>query len=401
MRIAPSLLSIAAASVVALACGAGPRPTSPQPAPRFEIQTQSEDQLRAFFIEQGDALDPIEGIWHLSGRWSTLRGESGTWDARLAIVRDTIRRDRDFVEVNLEADGSFPLYAITAHFTRTTSPGVYVSRQFGPDGSFSYVTLTFNEHDQLVGTREETRSGGTFHFEWRYLRLEPRAAAAARRGRAAASSGTGFLLTESGVVVTNQHVVDGGAVIEVYVPRAPSRYRARVIAQDRQNDLALLQLEEFRYQDLFSRPVPFRVTRGHTVALGEEVFTLGFPLSDIMGSTARLSVGQVSSLYGIDDDPRVLQISNPLQPGNSGGPLLNRSLDVIGIVVSTLNASYLFERARILPQNVNFAVKAAYLEALLGTVGVTAPQPRRQTLPSLEQAVDAVLPYVVQVRSSP
>lgn len=105
-------------------------------------------------------------------------------------------------------------------------------------------------------------------------------------------------------------------------------------------------------------------------------------------------------MYGIDDDPRLFQISNPIQPGNSGGPLLNQELEIIGVVVSTLDAAYLFERARIIPQNVNFAVKSAYLQALLGNVGVIAGSRRPSAMPSsLEQAVELVRPYIVEVRS--
>ena len=81
-----------------------------------------------------------------------------------------------------------------------------------------------------------------------------------------------------------------------------------------------------------------------------------------MGDNSRFSSGRINSLYGIQDDPRLLQISNPLQPGNSGGPLFSSKGELIGVVVSSLSAKYFFyDNAGIIPQNVNFAIKISYL----------------------------------------
>ncbi len=110
-------------------------------------------------------------------------------------------------------------------------------------------------------------------------------------------------------------------------------------------------------------------------------------------------MGHVASLFGIDEDPRVFQISAPLQPGNSGGPLFNSRGEVIGVVVSTLNAAFLYERARALPQNVNFAVKSGYLLALLPAMLDRAvqrvPETRRNI--DLQTLTAQMTPYVGQV----
>lgn len=122
-----------------------------------------------------------------------------------------------------------------------------------------------------------------------------------------------------------------------------------------------------------------------------------------MGSTPRLATGTINSLYGIDEDPRVFQISNPLQPGNSGGPLFNYSGELVGIVVSGLNAAYFLYYSGIVPQNMNFAVKVNYLSTLLDLVGVdiedTGTTIRGEKLP-LEDLVKDLEIYIALIKVS-
>lgn len=254
-----------AASIALSSMACATRSTAPRPTPYFEVDSRTEAQLRDYLREAADRLDPIEGIWHLGGSYSVLGGASGSWDSRLAIVRDTTQPGREFVEIYLERDGSFPLHAITAHFTLTATPGVYVSKQFSADGSFSHVTLELDPDGRLAGSRQYERGGQTIRSEWRYLRLEPRTAVSRRSSpeRQVARTGSGFLLTESGVVITNQHVIDGLDTIEILVPRTSSLLSARVLAQDRRNDLVALQIRDFRYSDHFAQPIPFRVGDSH------------------------------------------------------------------------------------------------------------------------------------------
>jgi serine protease Do len=94
--------------------------------------------------------------------------------------------------------------------------------------------------------------------------------------------------------------------------------------------------------------------------LGEELYTLGFPLGDLLGAGHKVATGVLSSATGIEDDPRLFQISVPTQPGNSGGPVLNERGEVVGILASTLSVDYLYRKQGHIPQNVNFAIKSDY-----------------------------------------
>ena len=102
-----------------------------------------------------------------------------------------------------------------------------------------------------------------------------------------------------------------------------------------------------------------------TARLGDEVYTIGFPLADLLGSDHKLATGVLSAMSGIDDDPRMFQITVPVQPGNSGGPIINEEGEVIGILASTLSVEYLYRAQKHIPQNVNFAMKGDYLSLLL------------------------------------
>ncbi len=98
---------------------------------------------------------------------------------------------------------------------------------------------------------------------------------------------------------------------------------------------------------------------------GEDIVVYGFPLPGVLSSGGNVSTGNVTALTGLGDDSRFLQISAPVQPGNGGGPLLDRSGNVVGVVVSKLNALSVASATGDVPQNVNFAIKASVALAFL------------------------------------
>jgi S1-C subfamily serine protease len=187
-----------------------------------------------------------------------------------------------------------------------------------------------------------------------------------RDGRRATSSGTGFVVG-AGRILTNHHVAQGCA--EMRVRTAGGReLTGTVAASDPERDLALLAVQG---GSGLGPPLPFR--SGPELRRGEGVVTYGFPLAGLLSSGPTLTTGEVSALAGLRDNPRQFQISAPVQPGNSGGPLLDRSGNVVGIVVSKLNAQRVARSTGDIPQNVNFAVKGTEALDFLRRNGV---QPR-------------------------
>ena len=117
---------------------------------------------------------------------------------------------------------------------------------------------------------------------------------------------------------------------------------------------------------------------GSEVGEGETVYALGFPMSDVLGDRLKVSEGIVNSIAGIEDDPTMFQISIPIQPGNSGGPLITSRGVVVGVVTSSINQRYMLAKTNNLAQNVNFAVKASLLLNLKNLIASKAPVSSRE-----------------------
>jgi hypothetical protein len=105
--------------------------------------------------------------------------------------------------------------------------------------------------------------------------------------------------------------------------------------------------------------------------LGEAVATYGFPYAGVLSSSGNFTSGNITALSGMKDDTRFLQTSTPIQPGNSGGPLLDSSGRVVGVVVSQLDAIAIMQTDRSVPQNVNFAIQSPIVINFLSAKGVT------------------------------
>ena len=167
-----------------------------------------------------------------------------------------------------------------------------------------------------------------------------------------AVTGTGWFCN-GGYIITCYHVIVG----KTRVTLSSSSMRgvpAQVVVHDSANDIAVLKAGQAR-----SLPPGLPIAKAG-VTLGERVFTIGFPVVDIMGRSAKVSDGIVSSLAGVQDDPRHMQVNVAIQPGNSGGPLVNMRGEVVGIVDKKLSGSLL--------ENVNYAIKAQYVELLISNL---------------------------------
>jgi S1-C subfamily serine protease len=163
------------------------------------------------------------------------------------------------------------------------------------------------------------------------------------------SSGTGFCISEEGYLITNDHVVRGANRIKVRVNK--QTLEAECIKSDQAKDLALLKVSgNWPGQSL-------KIYKVGSPKLGEEVFTIGFPNTTIQGLQPKYTDGKISSLSGLRDDAETYQISVPVQPGNSGGPLVMTDGRVAGVVVGSLNSMASIVRMGSVPQNVNYAIK--------------------------------------------
>jgi S1-C subfamily serine protease len=186
-------------------------------------------------------------------------------------------------------------------------------------------------------------------------------------------TGTGFYITNDRVL-TNAHVVKGCSAVRI-LQRDSQEHFGRVVARDEQNDLALIGAVSANHD------VP-PLRKG--VLLGESIFVYGFPLSGVLASSGNFTVGHVSALTGLGDDSRSIQISAPVQPGNSGGPVLDRYGNAVGVVVSG------YRPPDGSAQNINFAIRASAVESFLESNGVRqAKSEYKKALESQEVAQKA------------
>src|ERR1019366_6556086 len=180
------------------------------------------------------------------------------------------------------------------------------------------------------------------------------------------ASGSGFFITDDGCLISHYHVVKGAAKVRLLT--GAGLIDATVVKVDAANDLALLKANaEGRMKNAETfRPLPIAASR--TVKLGGTVATVGFPDIGLQGFAPKLAKGEIASLAGAADDPRYFQISLPVQPGNSGGALVDARGNVVGIVAAKLDASAALAATGSLPENVNYAVKSSLLLSFLESV---------------------------------
>lgn len=175
------------------------------------------------------------------------------------------------------------------------------------------------------------------------------------------SSGTGYFVTKSGHVVTNHHVVKGCSTIGVFSGDQPA-VEGRLLGSDETNDLAVLKTE-IKPQKVASLRIGAR--------LGEPVAVFGYPLSQVLASSGNFTLGNITALAELRDDARHLQLSAPVQAGNSGGPLVDANGNLVGTVISKLNAMKVVQATGDMPQNVNFAIKSSVVASFLESRGIS------------------------------
>jgi uncharacterized repeat protein (TIGR01451 family) len=175
-----------------------------------------------------------------------------------------------------------------------------------------------------------------------------------------------FVVSPDGLIATSQHAVAGAVRMTVTLSTG-KEYEASLVAESERTDLAVLRVPTRTPDFLVLAPA-------RSVRVGQSVFTYGFPVADILGMEPKYTEGSISSLSGIKGEAAYMQISVPVQPGNSGGPLVNDSGQVVGIVAAQARIQSFLSTTGTLPQNVNWAVKSEYLGMLvdLPREGLTA-----------------------------
>jgi S1-C subfamily serine protease len=174
------------------------------------------------------------------------------------------------------------------------------------------------------------------------------------------STGSGFFVSSTGHIITNEHVINECSTLVV-----KGFGTARLVQADQENDLALLKVDP-------QTPVPFLKVRTEPARLGQDVVVFGYPLASFLDNGLNVTTGIVSSEIGMHNDKRMLQFTAAIQPGNSGGPVVDRTGNLVAVVRSKFSDKFALERGSFVPQNLNYGIKTEVLLRFLGDNGVNA-----------------------------
>ncbi|MBX3009793.1 MAG: trypsin-like peptidase domain-containing protein [Melioribacteraceae bacterium] len=206
-------------------------------------------------------------------------------------------------------------------------------------------------------------------------------------------NGSGFFINENGYIATNYHVIQDANDIQIeYFQKGTKHiYKAKVIVSDKQNDLAIIKIDDPNFKKLNKIPYVFST---NIKDVGTSVFALGYPIANVMGEEVKFTDGKISSKTGIQGDVTVYQISAPIQPGNSGGPLFDEKGNLVGITSSGLNREFFKS------ENVNYAIKSTYLKNLIDVMpeSINLPNDSEITLKPLTEKVKLLSDYVPLIR---
>ena len=270
---------------------------------------------------------------------------------------------------------------------RTSASGIFKADWFMANKSINKdAYLVFDGLSMTLNMPTGTDPGET-----KYLKMYPegssRISGGSNTNQGSSWTGTGFAL-KNGYIVTNNHVVEGASNILVQgINGTTIEYKAEVVAVDKNNDLALIRINDYRFDGFGS--IPYSI-KEMLCDVGSDVFVLGYPLTSYMGEEIKLTNGIISSRSGYQGDITTYQISAPVQPGNSGGPMFDKNGNVVGVVNAGIPGA----------ENVGYAIKTSYLCNLINSSVSSAIIPRNNTIStmSLSEKVKVLRNYTFYIK---
>lgn len=278
----------------------------------------------------------------------------------LAFLQD---KDGDYCLANTNAtQPGWSIGDTWADLRPTAYPNVFIGKRYINDCSVNKITVTFDDGIMNIKDGEDWLQFIKMRGNGKDITLDT----------PTEWSGTGFALND-GYVVTNYHVIENAKNIEIYGINGDfsNEYNINVVGVDKQNDLALLKIND---ENVLRHNNPPFYYNPSIVEVGESVYVLGYPLTQTMGEEIKLTTGVVSSKSGFEGDITTYQISVPIQPGNSGGPMFDMKGNLVGIVCAKHLGA----------ENANYAIKTAYLTNLVESVCSNSILPKSTELSGLE-----------------
>ncbi len=326
---------------------------------------------------QTNGIDFLEGIYEIA------INSSNSPKYKLALKKSDTGYDLIYLSGDIGQTTKFTEGDIKAYITKTAKDNLYKAKWIMGDKTISEDLFISFEHAlmKIIWTDGSP--------EQLYIKLYP--TSTPHNPSEKASSGTGFALTSNGYIVTNYHVIDGAnsIIVKGVNGNFSTSYKAKIVVSDKKNDLAIIQIEDNAFTNISKIPYTIKSTSSD---VGENVFVLGYPLRATMGDEIKLTNGIISSKTGFQGDITSYQISAPVQPGNSGGPLFDKFGNLIGVI----NAKHAGA------ENVSYAIKVSYLKNVIDLLPITPTLSNTNTLTNLSLSDQVKLlnkfVYIIEVK---
>jgi S1-C subfamily serine protease len=299
--------------------------------------------LKSHWTKNG--IDAIEGIYE-----NAIKSEN-TPKYELAVVKSD--NGYNLIYLSGAENPNWSVGDIKAYLTKTATPNLYKVEYFMGDKSVNedlYISFE-NAAMKIIWTNRQENF---------YIKLYPTSEDNITSIGGEKSSGTGFALSSNGYIVTNHHVTKGASKIKVIGVKGnfSKPYNAKVVLEDKNNDLAIIKIDDPNFTTLGT--LPYKIDNS-IIDVGKSVYALGYPLRATMGDEVKLTNGIISSKTGFQGDITTYQITVPVQPGNSGGPLFDSNGNVIGIINAKHRGA----------ENASYAIKTSYLMNLIQVMNTT------------------------------
>ena len=339
----------------------------------FGQDLKSETSIREYFDNNGAEL--IEGIWEYTADNSY----------RLAIIKSGYK----YKATVIERTGRFAAGDLKATFETAASDEIVTIKWLMSDKSTT-KTVGVVKNNALIDFTLDNR------IEAMLYRVYPKFDKDNRQKRVKngewAGNGSGIIISKSGYIITNHHVIDDADDIEVefILDDEVQKFNAEIVQSDKVNDLAIIKIVDVNFDGVKELPYNFK-TRSSDV--GTKVYAFGYPMAlSIMGKEIKVTDGIISSKTGYDGDITTYQISAPIQGGNSGGPLFDDKGNFIGINSSGINKK--------LADNVGYSIKTSYVLNLIDILPKSIDFPSNKKLASLPltEQIKEITKYVVLVK---
>ena len=337
-----------------------------------DLDVTSETAVRQYLDKNAEG---IEGIWEYSSGQSTA-------DCRLAIIKE----DFLFKAYIMESTNGFSAGDLKATLETAATDEV--------------LTIKWKNHKRETNPRKyiaTCKNNALIEFtnpDLFFYKVYPKLGENNKRVKNGewAGNGSGIIISKSGYIVTNHHVIDAADAIEVefILDNEVQSFNAEIVESDKVNDLAIIKIVDVNFDGVKELPYNFK-TRSSDV--GTKVYAFGYPMAlSIMGKEIKVTDGIISSKTGYDGDITTYQISAPIQGGNSGGPLFDDKGNLIGINAAKLNVK--------IADNVGYSIKTSYVVNLIDILPKSIDLPSNKKLASLSltEQIKEITKYVVLVK---